>query len=302
MAVSDIFKVEAVNFTAHAELQLFALLLALAVMLVVAARGRMPVAVFLVIGGLLLGFVPGLPQVQLPPDLVLVAILPPLLYSAAFFTGLRDLRSNLQADLAARDRARHRYHLRRGSRCTRDLRRHVLGGGVHPRSDRLADRRARRLGCRPPVRIAPAAHLDPRGREPRQRRHGARPLQDRCRGGGRGLVLALERVVAPRRERDRRHRRRSRRRLRRAPGAQARRRHADRGGDRPPLGVPRLPAGGRAGRLRRPRCGHDRRLHGLVHAAAHDGGDPPLGERVLGDPRRSSSTPCSSRSSASSSI
>ena len=92
----DIFKVEAVNFTAHAELQLFALLLALAVMLVVAARGRMPVAVFLVIGGLLLGFVPGLPQVQLPPDLVLVAILPPLLYSAAFFTGLRDLRSNLR--------------------------------------------------------------------------------------------------------------------------------------------------------------------------------------------------------------
>jgi Na+/H+ antiporter len=85
-----------VHFTAHDELQLFALLVALAVMLVVAARGRMPVAVFLVIGGLLLGFVPGLPQVQLPPDLVLVAILPPLLYSAAFFTGLRDLRANLR--------------------------------------------------------------------------------------------------------------------------------------------------------------------------------------------------------------
>jgi monovalent cation/hydrogen antiporter len=52
--------------------------------------------VLLVCGGLLLGFVPGLPQVQLPPDLVLVAILPPLLYSAAFFTGLRELRSNLR--------------------------------------------------------------------------------------------------------------------------------------------------------------------------------------------------------------
>ena len=39
---------------------------------------------------------PGLPHVQLPPDLVLVAILPPLLYSAAFFTGLRDLRANLR--------------------------------------------------------------------------------------------------------------------------------------------------------------------------------------------------------------
>ena len=90
------FLLGAFNSPPHAELQLFALLLALAVMLVVAARGRMPVAVFLVVGGLLLGFVPGLPQVQLPPDLVLVAILPPLLYSAAFFTGLRDLRANLR--------------------------------------------------------------------------------------------------------------------------------------------------------------------------------------------------------------
>jgi CPA1 family monovalent cation:H+ antiporter len=34
--------------------------------------------------------------VELPPDLVLVAILPPLLYSSAFFTGLRDLRTNLR--------------------------------------------------------------------------------------------------------------------------------------------------------------------------------------------------------------
>jgi monovalent cation/hydrogen antiporter len=65
-------------------------------MLVLAARGRMPVSVFLVVGGLLLGFVPGLPRLELPPDLVLVAILPPLLYSAAFFTGLRELRSNLR--------------------------------------------------------------------------------------------------------------------------------------------------------------------------------------------------------------
>src|SRR3954463_13808541 len=65
-------------------------------MLVVAARGRLPVPVFLVTGGLLLGFVPGLPRVELPPDLVLVAILPPLLYSAAFFTGLRPLRTNLR--------------------------------------------------------------------------------------------------------------------------------------------------------------------------------------------------------------
>src|SRR3979409_545560 len=85
------------NFTSHNELQLFALLAALGVFLSVAAIRQRPVAILLVSGGLLLSFVPGLPQVQLPPDLVLVAILPPLLYSAAFFTGLRDLRANLRS-------------------------------------------------------------------------------------------------------------------------------------------------------------------------------------------------------------
>src|SRR5437763_13557432 len=83
-------------FTAHDELQLLILLAALAAMLVVAAVGRLPPPLLFVSGGLLLGFVPGLPHFQLAPDLVLVAILPPLLYSSAFFTGLRDLRSNLR--------------------------------------------------------------------------------------------------------------------------------------------------------------------------------------------------------------
>jgi CPA1 family monovalent cation:H+ antiporter len=85
-----------VHFTAHDELSLFCLLLALGALLVVAAMRGLPVPLLLVCGGLLLGFVPGLPRVELPPDLVLVAILPPLLYSAAFFTGLRDLRYNLR--------------------------------------------------------------------------------------------------------------------------------------------------------------------------------------------------------------
>jgi len=41
-----------------------------------------------------LGFTPGLPHVELPPDVILVAVLPPLLYASAFFTSLRDLRTN----------------------------------------------------------------------------------------------------------------------------------------------------------------------------------------------------------------
>ncbi|HEV8374020.1 MAG TPA: Na+/H+ antiporter, partial [Actinomycetota bacterium] len=53
--------------------------------------------ILLVLGGLLLGFLPGLPAVELPPELVLVVFLPPLLYQAAFFSTLRDLRADLRA-------------------------------------------------------------------------------------------------------------------------------------------------------------------------------------------------------------
>jgi CPA1 family monovalent cation:H+ antiporter len=84
------------GFGAHEELQLLILLATLGALLVVAARLRLPVPVFLVCGGLLLSLIPGLPELQLPPSVVLVAILPPLLYSSAFFTGLRDLRANVR--------------------------------------------------------------------------------------------------------------------------------------------------------------------------------------------------------------
>lgn len=50
----------------------------------------------LVLGGLVLGFAPGIPDFELEPDLVLVIFLPPLLYGAAFFSSLRDLRANLR--------------------------------------------------------------------------------------------------------------------------------------------------------------------------------------------------------------
>ena len=84
------------HLSTHLELQLLALLIALAAMLVVSTAVRLPLPILLVGGGLLLSFAPGFPQVTLPPQLVLVAILPPLLYSSAFFTGLRDLRANLR--------------------------------------------------------------------------------------------------------------------------------------------------------------------------------------------------------------
>ena len=81
-------------FSHHEELQLLGLLLAVGVLLSLAPTLRIPYPILLVLGGLALGFVPGLPDLTLAPELVLVAILPPLLYYAAFSTSLRDLRAN----------------------------------------------------------------------------------------------------------------------------------------------------------------------------------------------------------------
>src|SRR5207249_9883268 len=82
------------GFSATDSLVLLAILGAGAGLLALAPLLRVPYPILLVLGGLALGFVPGIPHVALRPDVVLVAILPPLLYSSAFFTSLRDLRRN----------------------------------------------------------------------------------------------------------------------------------------------------------------------------------------------------------------
>ena len=73
---------------------IFGLLVAIAGLAVLARIVRVPYPILLVVGGLGLGFVPGVPEVELDPDLVLLIFLPPLLYSAAFFSNLRELRNN----------------------------------------------------------------------------------------------------------------------------------------------------------------------------------------------------------------
>jgi Na+/H+ antiporter len=72
-------------------------LLAVVVALVAAARLlKIPFPILLVLGGLALGFIPGLPALQMPPDLVLFIFLPPLIYDQAWFTSWRDFRANLR--------------------------------------------------------------------------------------------------------------------------------------------------------------------------------------------------------------
>jgi Na+/H+ antiporter len=55
---------------------------------------KVPYPIPLVLGGLLLGLIPGMPSVTLNPNLVLLIFLPPLLYSSSFFADLRSLRTD----------------------------------------------------------------------------------------------------------------------------------------------------------------------------------------------------------------
>jgi Na+/H+ antiporter len=86
-----------VTISAHDSLVLLALLVAGAALLVLAPVLRIPYPILLVLGGLGIGFVPGTPHLELEPEIVLVGFLPPLLYAGAFFTSLRDLRTNARA-------------------------------------------------------------------------------------------------------------------------------------------------------------------------------------------------------------
>lgn len=79
------------------ELVLISLLVAVAVLAAAARAIGIPYPIVLVLGGLVMGFVPGIPEVELDPELVLVVFLPPLLYSAAFFASLRDLRYDIRS-------------------------------------------------------------------------------------------------------------------------------------------------------------------------------------------------------------
>jgi CPA1 family monovalent cation:H+ antiporter len=81
----------------HVELIVFGLLLATAGLAVLARVVGVPYPITLVLGGAVIGFLPGVPTVELDPDIVLLIFLPPLLYGAAFFSSVRELRQNARA-------------------------------------------------------------------------------------------------------------------------------------------------------------------------------------------------------------
>src|ERR1700737_897446 len=59
-----------------------------------ARRLKVPYPILLVIAGILVSFVPGMPRIGFDPDLVFVVFLPPLLYSAAWTLSWREFQRN----------------------------------------------------------------------------------------------------------------------------------------------------------------------------------------------------------------
>ena len=75
---------------------LILLLICLAGFGLLARKLQIPEPIVLVLGGLAVSLIPGLPPVELHPDYVFLIVLPPLLYAQAWFTSWKDFCDNLR--------------------------------------------------------------------------------------------------------------------------------------------------------------------------------------------------------------
>jgi monovalent cation/hydrogen antiporter len=81
----------------EATFQIFLILLAvLAGTALLARRISVAPAILLLLTGIVLAFVPGMPSLELPPELVLLVVLPPLIYSASVAMSWREFKKNLR--------------------------------------------------------------------------------------------------------------------------------------------------------------------------------------------------------------
>src|SRR5271168_1393913 len=79
------------------QVELFTLLMGAVVgVVLIGRRLNVPYPIALVIGGLGISLIPGLPVIQVSPELVFLVFLPPLLYAAAWFTSWHEFKSNLR--------------------------------------------------------------------------------------------------------------------------------------------------------------------------------------------------------------
>jgi len=83
--------------TTGARFEFLLLLMAMVIGLeVLARRLKLPPAAALIAGGVGLALIPGMPSLELDPNLTLVLCLPPLLMASAFFTAWRDFKADLR--------------------------------------------------------------------------------------------------------------------------------------------------------------------------------------------------------------
>jgi CPA1 family monovalent cation:H+ antiporter len=79
------------------QVEVFALLMVAVIGVVLAGRRlNVPYPIALVIGGLCISLVPGLPVIHVDPEVVFLVFLPPLLYAAAWMTSWHEFKSNLR--------------------------------------------------------------------------------------------------------------------------------------------------------------------------------------------------------------
>ena len=71
-------------------LLILALLFSVFMMVMAAQKMKIAYPIFLVLAGLVISLLPGIPDVELDPDLVFLIFLPPLLYEAAWYTSWND--------------------------------------------------------------------------------------------------------------------------------------------------------------------------------------------------------------------
>src|SRR3989442_9646780 len=76
------------------------LLVGVGLLALVARRFQRPPPALVVVGGLLVAVVPGLPAVQFAPQLVFLIFIPPLLYRASLLASYRDVRANFRPILS----------------------------------------------------------------------------------------------------------------------------------------------------------------------------------------------------------
>src|SRR5690349_11571672 len=81
----------------EAKFQIFLFMVAvLAGTALLARRLNIAPAILLLLAGIVLAFIPGMPMLELPPELVLLAVLPPLIYSASVAMSWREFKHNLR--------------------------------------------------------------------------------------------------------------------------------------------------------------------------------------------------------------